>query len=145
MDLSGLEAGLSAASRSMDNYFEIQRREREYQNIPIEIAAASTASEVCKRLKRIVNSFMASLNSEQEVGIQLVSFGATHQIAVECISAVGPNLLVFKGMEGNLPMTLVQHVSQLSFLLVPLPVSQPDAAPRRKIGFQVEPSDTALD
>ncbi len=138
MDFSGLEASLSAASRSMDNYFDIQRQEREYQNIPIEIAAASTAEEVCKRLKRIVDRFLSSLNPDQEVGIQLVSFGAAHQIAVESISAVGPNLLVFRGLEGDLPVTLVQHVSQLSFLLVPLPVPQPDAAPRRKIGFSVE-------
>ena len=138
MDLSRLGSTVSSLNTSMQRLHDIELQERKYQNIPIEIANASTAGEVCKRLECIVNDFMSSLNPEQEVGIQLVSFGATHQIAVECISAIGPNLLVFKGSENGLPMTLVQHISQLSFLLVPLPLSQPDAGPRRKIGFQVE-------
>ena len=102
------------------------------------ILKSFTAVEVHKHLQRVIGEFMDSLNPNEEVGIQLASFGVTHQILVDCVRALGSNLLVFQGQENGLPTTLVQHVSQLNFLLVSVPLQQPDAVPRRKIGFSVE-------
>lgn len=102
----------------------------------LENAKASTASEVCKRLETIVNNFMATLDPREEVGVALSSFGAAHLIAVTGFRAMGPNLLVITGTEGEQPVTLVQHVSQLSFLLVPIKLASSETEPRRTIEFQ---------
>ena len=102
------------------------------------ILKSFTATEVHKHLQRVITDFMDSLKPNEEVGIQLASFGVTHQIVVDSVRALGSNLLVFQGQENGLPTTLVQHVSQLNFLLVAVPLEQPGVEPRRKIGFYTE-------
>ena len=103
-----------------------------------EIAVNSTAKEVCKRLERVFYSFMAELNPDEELGLALTSFGAIRQIRVESVKALGPNLLQIDGYEADQPVVLVQHISQLSFLLVPLKLASPEQEPLRKIGFSAE-------
>lgn len=109
-----------------------------YRNIPVELALDSTASEVCKRLQSVFMDFMESLNPDEEVGIALTSFGAVRQVAVVNVRSMGPNLLVIDGFEDERRVTLLQHVSQLNFLLVPLKTASGAETPRRKIGFQAE-------
>ena len=118
--------------------FDLMSTMYRYENRANEIAAASTASEVCKRLETIISIFMKSLNNDEEVGIALTSFGIARQIYVENICAVGPNLLQIDGFENSQRVILVQHVSQLSFLLIPLKIPSDKEQPRRKIGFQTE-------
>ena len=103
-----------------------------------EMMETYTAGEVCKRLKSIITAYMESLNPNEEVGVALTSFGVSHIVSVTEFKSIGPNLLIVNGFENGAPVTLVQHVSQLNFLLVPVPLAKPDAAPRRVIGFQAE-------
>ena len=120
----------TAASAFLNQMDEINRRKA----LPGEIQIASTAVEVCKRLKNVFLSFENGLNPDEEIGLVLTSYGAVRQIVVCSVVALGPNLLVISGIENSLGVTLVQHISQLSFLLVPVKKSAPDE-PRRKIGF----------
>lgn len=111
---------------------------QELEDTSHETALASTAGEVCRRLQSVFDAFMTSLKPDEEIGVALASFGVVHQISVETVRAVGPNLLQIDGDENGRSVSLVQHVSQLSFLLVPLKVSSLEEKPRRIIGFQVD-------
>ena len=126
----------------MSNYFgssfDVMSSLHRYENMANEIAAASTANEVCKHLEAIISVFIQSLNNDEEVGIALTSFGVARQIVVENIRAVSPNLLQIDGYENKKKVILLQHISQLSFLLIPVKISSDEERPRRKIGFQTE-------
>lgn len=132
--LSSLQRSINAMDALKEPFAIANIKEPEH----IAIVKASTASEVCKRLQHVITDFMDSLKPDEEVGIQLASFGVAHQVIVHSVRALGPNLLIFQGHENGLPTTLVQHISQLNFLLVAVPLLQPDAEPRRKIGFFAE-------
>lgn len=117
---------------------EIKAAWREYQNIPVEIAASSVASEVSKRLESVFSDYMQTLKDNEEIGVALASFGVCRQIAVETVRAYDPNILAIDGYEDGQKVTLVQHISQLNFLLIPLPISSDAGKARRKIGFYSE-------
>ena len=100
------------------------------------ILTATHAEQVLDRLRVVISEFMETIRPDQEIAIALASFGQSHTIRVESIKALGPNLIAFSGLEDNRRVQLVQHVSQLNFLLSAEPaVSQ---VPRRTIGFQAE-------
>ena len=66
-----------------------------------------------------VKEFEADLDDDHEIGARLVSFGHSVQIHVQHISYAEPFLITFEGVDGGgQRMRLIQHVSQLSFLLV---------------------------
>lgn len=76
---------------------------------------------VFKSLGEYVRSFEAELDDDHEVGARLVSFGNAVQIHVHSIGFTAPFLITFSGVtEKGDAVRLIQHVSQLSFLLVSL-------------------------
>jgi hypothetical protein len=90
---------------------------------------------VFEALESYIREFEATLTAEQEVGARLVSFGQELLLHVRQIGYSTPHLIVFDGqLDGrNDRVRLVQHVNQLSFLLVAVPV--PKDEPRLPIGF----------
>ena len=67
---------------------------------------------------------------------QLAQFGSTITIAVQGMGYSNPSLLHFIGeLDDGSKVELIQHVSQLNFLLVAQKKRNPGAPPRR-IGFQ---------
>jgi hypothetical protein len=104
---------------------------------PLEAAAeANHASEFHERLTRWIHQFNAGLDEDHEVGVRLVNFGQSVVFHLQRINYWNPSLISFSGTteDGN-PVELIQHVSQISILLLKLPrndVSKP------KIGFSVE-------
>lgn len=80
-----------------------------------------------------IKEFEAGLDQEHEVGARIVQFGSSMQIHVQRVGYTTPSLITFSGRtsEGD-PVQLIQHVSQLSFLLVSL--KKIDDQPYR-IGF----------
>jgi len=96
------------------------------------------ASEFYKRLVEMINEFDEKLDDTEEVGMRLVSFGQTVQFHVEDIGYYNPSLITFIGKtaEGK-DIELIQHVSQISFLLMAVPRLNPDE-PKKKIGFAAE-------
>ncbi|CAH0319424.1 hypothetical protein SRABI89_05228 [Pseudomonas koreensis] len=76
---------------------------------------------VFKSLGEYVQAFEAELDDDHEVGARLVSFGNAIQIHVHSIGFTAPFLITFSGVtEKGDSVRLIQHVSQLSFLLVAL-------------------------
>lgn len=73
-------------------------------------------------LGKYVKKFEEDLDSEHEIGARLVSFGNSITIHVQGVGYSPPSLLSFTGVtDSGDKVNLVQHVSQLSFLLVALP------------------------
>jgi hypothetical protein len=100
-----------------------------------ELAKANMASQFYEKLQFWIEDFDKSLDSEHEVGVRLVSFGQTVIFRVEELGYHDPSLIVFHGRsdDGN-PVTLVQHVSQISFLLTSLKRANP-TEPKVPFGF----------
>ena len=107
--------------------------------IAAEIAIDSTADKVCERLYDVILEFQSQLDDLTDVGLQLVSFGASQIINVTSIGNIGPNLIAFEGLLKGEKVYLTQHVSQLNFLLCTVPKQKEH--PRRKIGFHVWDED----
>lgn len=98
---------------------------------------ANRASEFHKRLMQWISSFDAGLDEEFEVGVRLISFGQTLVFHLRSLGYYNPSLISFQGQtDAGDPVELIQHVSQISILLMKLPRKNPDE-PKRPIGFQV--------
>lgn len=86
-----------------------------------------------ERVVRSINSFEELLDQEHEVGARLVSFGSELTFYIEDVGYWGPDIITFYGKnpDGNY-VELLQHISQLSVLLVALEKVQEEP---RRIGF----------
>ena len=73
---------------------------------------------VCEAMRDYITEFEASLEPDQEVGVRLVTFGNAVTFHAEEIGFCKPHIISFKGItpDGE-RVRLIQHVSQLSFLL----------------------------
>jgi hypothetical protein len=99
------------------------------------------ASGFYRRIVEMIHGFEQHLDEEHEVGVRLVSFGQTMQFHIEDIGYYNPSLIIFYGtFENGARVELVQHVSQISFLLMALP-KQNESKPARRIGFSLEDSE----
>jgi hypothetical protein len=101
-------------------------------------AEANYASEFHKRLAKWISDFDAGLDEAHEVGVRLVNFGQTVVFHLESMGYWNPSLITFSGRtdDGN-PVDLIQHVSQISVLLMKLPRQDP-STPKHPIGFATE-------
>lgn len=83
-----------------------------------------------------IKSFEEQLDEDHEVLIRLASFGQSILMAVTNIRYSNPTTLIFDGLINGKEASLIQHVSQLNFLLLAEKKADPDAEPRRiSIGF----------
>lgn len=74
--------------------------------------------DVCKAIKDYVEEFERELDDEHEIGIRLASFGGVIVFHAEQIGFSKPNVITFHGVtEEGERVQLIQHVSQLNFLL----------------------------
>lgn len=104
--------------------------------IPLADSYSDTQFEI---IKKHVQEFQAGLDAEHDVGLLLTNFGQSVLMEVTSISYEFPVLMVFRGYVNAQPSTLIQHVSQLNFLLTSVPKA-PDI-PKRQIGFSVSPEE----
>ena len=100
-------------------------------------AQANHASEFHDRLTKLVKDFDESLDNAHEVGVRLVSFGQTVIFGLEEIGYWNPSLIIFHGhtKQGE-PVELIQHVTQISLMLMRLPRQDPEK-PKKPIGFNL--------
>ncbi len=98
--------------------------------------AENLASEFYKRIIKIIHDFDAELDQTKEVGIRLVTFGQAVTFQITALGYSDPSLIVFAGnrLDDGSYVKLVQHVSQISFLLTAVQRSNP-ALPKKQIGF----------
>lgn len=87
-----------------------------------------------------IKEFEDDLDEEHEVALKLASFGQSITLSVTGIGYSNPSTLVFHGFVGDQEATLIQHMSQLNFLLVAARKADPEKPPRR-IGFDVPNED----
>ena len=86
-------------------------------------------------IKRYVEEFESTLDSEHEVGMLLTNFGQSILMNVTQIGFEKSVLMVFKGYVNGQEATLIQHINQLNFMLTKVPIGED--RPKRKIGFAV--------
>lgn len=79
--------------------------------------------------------FQNDLNDDQDVALFLASFGQSVVMQVTCIGYSNPSLIHFHGFVNGRESELIQHVSQLSFLLTSTPKDDPEREPIRIKGF----------
>jgi hypothetical protein len=100
-----------------------------------EIAETRSAEGFATRLVREIRAFESSLDPAHEVGIRLVNFGQTLTFTVRHIGFIEPSLITFQGLTGaQEPVQLIQHVNQISFLLMKVQRLEPEE-PKKPIGF----------
>lgn len=106
-----------------------------FVNPVVESVQQNKASQFHRRLIEYVKDFDDSLDQTAEVGVRLVSFGQTITFHLESMGYWDPSLIAFAGVTDNGdPIELIQHVSQISILLMKLPRREPDK-PKKPIGF----------
>lgn len=99
------------------------------------------ASEFLKRLQLWIDEFDSDLDQEHEVGVRLVSFGESVIFHLESMGYFNPSLISFCGkLDDGSPVALVQHVSQISILLMSLKRKNPEE-PKQPVGFHAIRSD----
>lgn len=85
-----------------------------------------------------IKEFEEGLDEDHEVALRLASFGQAITLSVIDIGYSNPSTLVFHGFVGDQHATLIQHVSQLNFLLLAVKKADP-TKPARRIGFALDP------
>ena len=82
-----------------------------------------------------IKEFEDTLDEDHEIALRLASFGQSITLSVVDIGYSNPSTLVFHGYVVDQPATLIQHMSQLNFLLLAVKKADPEKPPRR-IGFE---------
>jgi hypothetical protein len=114
---------------------DFQRFQPVMPNFKPEDFNPNLASAFYTRIVEMINEFESGLNEQEEVGVRLVSFGQTVQFHIEDISYYNPSLITFIGrLDNGSKVELIQHVSQISFLLMSLPKLD-EEQPARRLGF----------
>ena len=98
-----------------------------------ELSGRFDAKGVYDYLRLRIHDFESSLKENEEIGLQLANFGLAAQIHVRSMGFQDPNLVEFSGVDQNGHVaTLIQHISQLNFMLVAL---KPVAVKPYRIGY----------
>ena len=99
------------------------------------IQEGSTAQIVAENLYQEILNYQANLSNIEDVAMSIVKFNESITLLVDSIGYIGYNLVRFGGKDSSgKPLELIQHVSQLNFLLMVVPKPEPEV-PKRKIGF----------
>jgi hypothetical protein len=115
---------------------EIDQRLADHAN---RLSAAQHARDnpvlaVFKELQSYIEEFEGSLNADEEVGAQLVTFGQDVKFHIKNVGYAMPSLIHFDGvLENGSRVRLVQNVTQLSVLFIAMPLKAGEE--RRPIGF----------
>lgn len=94
----------------------------------------TTAKWQFEYIRKQIEEFERSLDNEHEVALQLTNFGHTVVLNVTEISYQNPCLIYYYGFINGKRSQLIQHISQISFLLTSVDKEEPQS-PRRPIGF----------
>jgi len=95
------------------------------------------SSGMFEEIRKYVQAFEKSLKPNQEVGIMLAAYGPSVMIVTN-ISFRDPVLFVFKGFIDGKESILIQHQSQLNFVLTAMDI--PDNKSKTgPIGFSLAP------
>lgn len=94
-----------------------------------------------EKIMEQISEFQDNLPDTVDVCVRLACFGQSVVMAVNEIGYQNPDMLYFYGTVDGMEAQLIQHISQLNFLLIAKPKTEPTAKPRR-IGFVIDEMDT---
>ena len=117
---------------------DLTKKLPEITNPQFESIEQNLASEFCKKLYNQIVEFDSKLDDDKRVAVRLVSFGQSVTFVVNGLGYCNPSLIRFFGtMPDGSPVELIQHVSQISFLLTTSLRDNPEE-PKQQIGFKSE-------
>ena len=93
-----------------------------------------------EKIKEEIESFQKNLTDDLDVMVQMATFGKEIIMAVEDIGYQNPDLLYFYGTINGQKSQLIQHQSQLNFLLLACKKDDPKKKPHR-IGFNTNDNE----
>ena len=97
------------------------------------------------RLVDFIKEFEATLNDDQEIGLQVFPHSGATGYYVREIECWSPYIIAFHCFtQDGRRATLIQHHSQLNFLLTVLPKHDPQL-PAKRIGFRVYSDDSSAE
>lgn len=87
-------------------------------------------------IKQRIQQLEETLDNNRCIAVKLASFGHMVMLTVKSITYANPSILIFEGTVDNSPATLIQHVSQLNFLILTIERNPSETSPRAPIGFR---------
>lgn len=100
----------------------------------------NSAEWTYERLGNYIKDFEERLDDEHEIGARLVSFGGVVTFHIQNVGYWGPDIISFYGKnDKGEDVQLIQHISQLSVLLVAM--QKLEEKPKR-IGFIWDKEET---
>lgn len=133
MSFSSFDPSADIANKmaQINEMHELQRKNAE------RLAGRYDAAEIFKHLQRRIKHFQSTLPVDKEIGLQLANFGIAAEIHIRQIGYRDPNIVEFAGIiSDGQEVLLVQHISQLNFLMIA--VSPPKEEEAYRIGFRAE-------
>ena len=106
----------------------------------INIRNYSLADWKYEKIKEQIEEFQEKLSDDVDVCVALASFGTSMIMQVTDIGYQNPDMLYFYGNINGNKTQLIQHISQLNFVLMAVKKEEPERPPRR-IGFVVDDND----
>ncbi|TFD93594.1 MULTISPECIES: DUF6173 family protein [Jeotgalibacillus] len=106
---------------------------------PIEqrLAEENYASAFYTKIVDMIKEFEKGLDRDHEVGARLVNYGQSVQFHIQDLGYYNPSLIRFMGtLDNGSRIELIQHVNQISFILMALPKLKEDEPPKR-IGYKL--------
>jgi len=103
----------------------------------IDYTMADTQYEI---IMEEIRDFESTLDNEHEIAIQLCHFGQSILMNVDSIGYHNPHLIFYYGYVNGKYCQMIQHISQISFLLMSVPKAEANK-PAKRIGFTSEHSD----
>lgn len=95
----------------------------------------SRAQTMFENIVERIQKFEANLPNDMQAGGELVS-GPGTVFLINKVGYMDPDIILFSGLlPDGAAVELVQHISQLSLLLIALPRKDDTTKPRREIGF----------
>lgn len=89
-----------------------------------------------EKIMEQIHDFEETLDAEHEIALRLASFGSSITMIVTEIGYQNPDILYFYGFVDGKYSKLIQHSSQLNFLITSIE-REDKTKPARRIGFDI--------
>lgn len=102
----------------------LQQNQQNNQKIieAAKVQSDCTAEQIAHYLFEEIKNFQIKLNETEDIAMAVVQFNQEELLLVDYIGYIGYNLIRFSGKDSKSnPKEIVQHVSQLNFLLTVVP------------------------
>ena len=88
-----------------------------------------------EKIMEEIAEYEAKLDNDHEIALRLASFGSSTVMVVTSVGYQNPDMLYFYGFVNGKDAQLIQHVSQLNFLITSVE-REDKTKPARRIGFR---------